>query len=323
MRTWLAAGAGAIVSAVVVGMLIPAFGTSVNLNPGDTATCVGTTTTTTVPPTTTTTIPPTTTTTVPPTTTTTAATGTAGFGQPVMAAPPGHSTLLMDDTFGGTTLNASHWSTVMGGPVPDVGKWGGYGGTPVVNNGLTLTNANGTASMVDTANPSTGRNLFSFPQAGFYLQVNFKVSDTSHGFWPAIWFPFDNNIHPHANEIDLFEGGMTGGGVPYNNSIESNYGGASSQDPNWKQVFANAGVDITQNFVTVGMEFVPGNHVNFYVGQGASRKLILSDTNAADIGAFANYNLVMTPQNGGSVGGWHSSGTGTGSMYIAEVQVYG
>ena len=71
------------------------------------------------------------------------------------------------------------------------------------------------------------------------------------------------------------------------------------------------------------MEFVPGSHVNFYVGQGANRTLILSDTNAADIGSFANYNLVMTPQGtpGGS-SGWHTQGPGTGSMYIAEVQVY-
>jgi hypothetical protein len=264
------------------------------------------------------------------TTTTTLPVTKAGFGQPIMAAPstsypPAH--LILDDRFSGTSLNSSHWSYIMGGPVPDVGPWGRYGAAPVVNNGLTLTNTNG-ASMVDTANPATGKNLFQFPKAGFYLQVNFKVSDMSNGFFPAIWFPYDNGITPHANEIDLFEGGSLPSsyalsGHPMDNIVESNYGGCSCQDLNWEQKVVDAGEDITQNFVTVGMEFVPGNHVNFYVGQGANRTLILSDTNAADIGSFANYNLVMTPQGTpGSSSGWHTQGPGTGSMYIAEVQVY-
>jgi len=275
--------------------------------------------------------PPTTrtTTTTSATTTTTELSGTAGFGQPVMAIPSGYSAAnqILDDKFSGTSLNASHWSDVMGGPVPDVGPWGSYGASPVVNNGLTLTNTNG-SSMVDTANPVTGKNLFSFPAAGFYLQINFKVSDMSDGFFPAIWFPYDNGIHLNANEIDLFEGGFLPSsyglsGHPINNMVESNYGGCSCQDSGWEQKVVDAGEDITKNFVTVGMEFVPGNHVNFYVGQGNNRTLILSDTNAADIGSFANYNLVMTPQGTpGSSSGWHTQGSGTGSMYIAEVQVY-
>ena len=135
---------------------------------------------------------------------------TAGFGQPIMAAPSASypaAHLILDDRFSGTSLDSSHWSDIMGGPVPDVGPWGHYGAAPVVNNGLTLTNTNG-ASMVDTADPATGKNLFQFPQAGFYVQVNFKVSDMSNGFFPAIWFTGDNGITPHANEIDLFEGGF-------------------------------------------------------------------------------------------------------------------
>ncbi len=278
------------------------------------------------PPTTT----ATTTTTPPPTTTTTTLPVTkAGFGQPVMPTPSGYSAahLILDDPFSGTSLNTSHWSDIMGGPVPDVGPWGSYGAAPVVDNGLTLTNTNG-ASMVDTANPATGKNLFQFPQAGFYLQVNFRVSDMSNGFFPAIWFPYDNGITSHANEIDLFEGGFLPSsyglsGHPINNMVESNYGGCSCQDPNWEQKVADAGEDITKGFVTVGMEFVPGSHVNFYVGQGANRILVLSDTNGADIGASADYNLVMTPQGApGGSSGWHTQGPGTGSMYIAEVQVY-
>jgi hypothetical protein len=254
---------------------------------------------------------------------------TGGFNQPVLATPSGYSAsnLLMDDRFQGTSLNPAIWSHVMGGPVPDVGAWGTYTGTPVVNNGLTLTYANGTMAMVDTANPSTGKNLFTFPATGFYLQVNFKVSDMSNGFRPAIWFPYDDGIHPNANEIDMFEGGFLGGACPtaatVNDCLEFNYGGAAYEDSSWEQGFYNVGSNITQNFVTMGVEFVPGKHVNFYVGQGANRTLMLSDTNTSNIGAFADYNLVMTPQGvpTDSVG-YHVQGVGTGKMYIAEVQVY-
>jgi hypothetical protein len=32
--------------------------------------------------------------------------------------------------------------------------------------------------------------------------------------------------------------------------------------------------------------------------------------------------LVITPQNGGSVGSWHSAGPGTGTIEVAEVAIY-
>jgi hypothetical protein len=270
------------------------------------------------------------------------------------ATPPSYTTAnkIMDDTFSGTTLNTKYWSTVTGGPIP-VGHWsafGTYGAAPVVDNGLTLTNTTSPASAVDTSNPATGQKLFSFPAAGWYLQTTFKTTDTSNGFFPAIWFPFSNH-NPNGNEIDLFEGGTTGytndttnpstwtcvsgnctasgGGtlIPYNSDLEGNFGGGSGEDPYFDQHFYDTGllnpwVDVTKNFVTLGVEFIPGQHVNFYYGQGANRVLLYSDTNTADIGAFANYNLQITPQNGGNVGGWHSSGAGTGSMFISEVQVY-
>jgi hypothetical protein len=270
----------------------------------------------------------------PPSTTTTTPTAQpsakAGFGQPVMPTPGGYSAsnMILDDKFEGTSLNPSIWSHVMGGPVPDVGPWDHYSGTPVVNNGLTLTNSNGTASMVDTANPATGKSLFTFPASGFYLQVNFKVTDMDKGFFPAIWFPYDKGIHTNANEIDMFEGGFLASsyglsGHPIDNVVESNYGGASYEDSSWEQKVFDTGEDITRNFVTVGVEFVPGKHVDFFVGQGANRELILSDTKGSNIGAFAHYNLVMTPQGTPSNSStWHTQGTGTGSMYIAEVQVY-
>ncbi len=255
---------------------------------------------------------------------------TAGFGQPIMATPPGYSSsnLLMDDTF--SSLDPNTWSDIMGGPCPSVGAWGGYGTEPVIasGGGVTLTNDNG-VSVLNTCNPKTGQNLFTFPSAGFYLQVNFEVTDTSNGFWPAIWFPAAPGApSTHDHEIDLYEGGFLSS-HPINDTLEGNYGGATNAtygDPDgFDQWFADA-PDTTQNFTTLGMEFVPGQHVNFYVGQGANRQLVLSDTNTANIGSFSDYNLVMTPQgapcSGSGNNGWHTCGNGRGSMKIAEVQVY-
>jgi hypothetical protein len=200
---------------------------------------------------------------------------------------------------------------------------------PLINNGATLSN---TANQnLDTANPTTRTTLFHFPSAGFYLQVRFKVSDTSQGFFPAIWFPFDNwccipNPNPNApkngNEIDFYEGGMLGGqcatAATANDCVEFNYGGGGSLDPgNFDQGFYNVGYDITQNFVTVGAEVVPGQHVKMWYNS----HLVLDDENGANIGAQPNYNLEITPQ-GTPGGSWHTQGPGTGTMYISEVQVY-
>jgi hypothetical protein len=270
---------------------------------------------------------PVTTTTIPPTTTTTSAACTAGFSQPCMAVPPGYSSsqMVLDEKFGGPGLD-SNWSDITGGPAPWVGSWHTSlcCNQPTVSNGLTVDNTKSTNA--DTANPSTGQTLFHFPQA-FYLQVRFKVSTTANGFFPAIWFPFDNynccGSPPsprEGNEIDFFEGGMLGGAcntVDINSCVEFNYGGNSADDPQWQQGFYNVGYDITQNFVTVGAEIVPGQHAKIWY----NGHLVLDDENGANIGAQPDYNLQITPQ-GTPGGSWHTQGPGTGSMEIAEVQVY-
>jgi alpha-tubulin suppressor-like RCC1 family protein len=270
------------------------------------------------------------------TTTTTTQSGncTAGFDQPCMAVPPGYnsSQMVLDETFPGPGLD-SDWSDVTGGPAP-IGSWSTAPccNQPTVSDGLTVDNTKSTNA--DTSNPETGQVLFQFPSA-FYLQVRFKVSDMSQGFFPAIWMPFDDfNTQPNepvnGNDINPFEGGELGDTpalgaagnctsvTTANDCVEANYGSADPAIGNSEQFFYNVGYDITQNFVTLGVEVEPGNHVSFYY----NGTLIGSDTNGSTIGSDPNYNLQITPQLPFCTCGWHTNGSGTGSVEVSEVQVY-
>ena len=165
--------------------------------------------------------------------------------------------------------------------------------------------------MPNTANPSTGTTLFHFPY-GFYAQVRFMVSDMSQGFFPAICFLFDDyntsgagnpTAYPiGGSDINLFEGGQDGcaSGTPVNDCVEANYGSANPDIGKSDQTFYNVGYDITQQFVTVGVELVPGSHVSIYY----NGHLMNNYTNAQAIAATGqgigwnpSYNLQITPQN--------------------------
>lgn len=215
----------------------------------------------------------------------------------------------------------------MGGPAP-IGAWDGFsnaGGTHVVvNNGLTLINDSGqaTAGAVDTMNPNTQQFLFRFPSNGFFIQVDEKTTDTSQGFWPAIWFPTSTSTPGSPPEIDMLEGGFTGHGS-VNDVSHIDYGGASSQWSGYGETWA-VSPDLTQNFTVYGLEWIPGVSATFYVNGVQVFQQLESDSGG--IPGTSNYNLVITPQgapcSGSGNNGWHTCGAGTGSMYVSEVQVY-
>jgi hypothetical protein len=259
--------------------------------------------------------------------------GTAGFGQPVMTPPIGtrgqYTTAqeIWQDNFSGTSLDTTHWSTVMGGPSP-IGAWDGFsnaGGTHVVvNNGLTLINDSGqaTAGAVDTMNPNTQQYLFKFPSNGFFIQVKEKTTDTSQGFWPAIWFPSSTSTPGSPPEMDMLEGGFVGHGS-VNDVSHIDFGGGASLWAGYGENWA-VSPDLTQNFTTYGLEWIPGVSATFYVNGVQVFQQLASKTGG--IPATANYNLVLTPAgapcSGSGNNGWHTCGVGTGSMYISGVQVY-
>jgi hypothetical protein len=276
-------------------------------------------------------------------TTTAPTSGTAGFGQPIMATPSGFSAAnrILDDTFSGTTLNTNNWSTVPGQLY--TGPWGESttAGGVVVNNGLTLNNTGSTYGMVDTANPATGKTLFAFPDAGFYVQVNEKTTSTANGFWPAIWFPPTQDV-PSTGvstvpEMDMFEGGAINRNPSdscensttaacYNETSHSDYGGGSAYWPDYREAWTQTS-DLTQNFTTYGLKFIPGVSATYYInGVEVFQQLESNPGGVVSDTGNPSYQLLITPQgapcSGSGNNGWHSCGVGTGSMYISEVQVY-
>jgi hypothetical protein len=263
------------------------------------------------------------------TTTTQPSSCISGWRQPCMATPAGYSAsqMVLDEKFKGPHFDAD-WSNVDGGPVP-MGQWGDCCGTPFVDHGLMVTNTITPQSNADTSDPAAGQVLFHFPTA-FYLQVRFRVTTVAQGFWPAIWFPYDHwattsNEPVNGNEIDLYEGGIDRcAPIPINNCVEFNYGGSVNQPGGFDQGFYNVGYNISRNFVTMGVEVVPGQHAKFYVN-GA---LALDDENGSVIGSNPNYNLLINPQLSPGTTTWHTNcptganPCGAGSIKVAEVQVY-
>ncbi len=295
-------------------------------------------------------------------------TTTAGFKQPVMAAPAGPhlkgtytqtpgtgpGQMFWQDTFQTGELNQSYWRNTWG----DLNQWGndpGYGvssGTATVaatSAGGGLTCAGGVAgpsANVVTCVPLTTP-LVVFPEAGWYIQIRFKLSAVDT-FFPAFWFPRGGGINTGVQlgcELDWFEGGNIPENTLNNSQSHSDYNGDQQSawgpfrtaDHQWPFNFggATSGTD-SVDFAIMGMEFRPAEKIlNYYAQSSPSMNypdVLIAEgqsfptgnpTNTAITSTFAN---LATPTSPGTVGAanyvFGITPQGTGKMYIAEVQAY-
>jgi hypothetical protein len=225
--------------------------------------------------------------------------GTAGFGQPVMAAPAGPhlkgtytktlgtgpGQMFWNDTFQEGELNQSYWRNTWG----DAVEWGndpGYtSGTATVapasaGGGLTCDGtASGSSSCVVTCEPLTTP-LVTFPEGGWYIQIRFKLSAVDT-FFPAFWFPRGGEVNSGVElgcELDWFEGGN----IPentlnnsqshsdYNGDQQSEWGPFRTADHQWPFNFggATSGTD-SVDFAIMGMEFRPAERILNYYAQSS------------------------------------------------------
>ena len=297
------------------------------------------TTTTAPPPTTTTTRPPATTTT---TTTTVPSTSTSAGS---MAPPSGYSSQqrIFDDTFSGTSLDTSKWSSFLGAagiawndfgtlPAPYSGtndtSHGGsgnniemYGSSQVtVDNGLTLTAQRNTNQWASTypwiSGVVTTEGKISLPTGGWYVQVKAKMPDTSQGMWPAIWF-LPGTSGTASNEFDGFEGGWIGSSP--NTQGHSDYFANQGQ----RQSVWASGSDISAGYHVYGYQFIPGQSITAYLD--GNRVWQVSASSGITI-TGEPYEIMLELQVAGSpTSGWHTitnANTPASSMQVAEVQAY-
>jgi hypothetical protein len=290
------------------------------------------TTTTTRPPTTTTTTrPPTTTTTDPPATTTTTTTDppAAPNSSGEMAAPAGYSAsnMVLDDQF----ANLNNWNTYYGPGTP----WQNRGDLPSPYSGGNQPDSNDMAYYSPTQDVlmagggvslnATPNNQFSsqgytwesgvltsknpLPSGGWYVQVKAQMPDTSAGFWPAIWALPSSS----AQELDGFEGGWPG-----SSPNEQGHSDTFASSGQIQQVWSTpGGANVSSGYNTYGFQYIPGTGMRFYFNGTQVY------SSSADL-ATENYYLFLQLQVASSqTSGWHTTGgSGTGSMKIAEVQVY-
>lgn len=260
---------------------------------------------------------------------------------PGMPPPVGYSAgqLILDDQFPGTSLNSTHWDTFMTGQGDQA--WNSDGlpagdsaaGTQshqtyfspsqvAVNNGLSLT------MVPDTRYSSLGYGTRSgvvttdhkFTLRSGYVQIKAKMSDASHGGWPAIWF-IDPSGGGGSQEIDLQEGGFTAKSVglpsrtPENNIFVSTYhtpGGGQSDFTYVTRKPMNAGFNI------YGMQYIPGRSIKTYF----NGRLVGSWTQ--NISTTPYEIVIWNAQAAGNTRGYHTTGESPdpSELSVAEVQVY-
>ncbi len=266
-----------------------------------------------------------------------------GGGGSMMPAPPGYGTKIFEDQFTGTSLNTANWVTYLGeqgavwnnggllplpysGPnTPGNNNVAVFSSSQVsVNNGVTLTAQTYSGTYSSTYPWISGiistEGLFSMPTtSAWYVQVKAKMPDMSIGMWPAIWF-LPGIGSGASNEIDLFEGGFTGGSGPINNQLHMDFFANQGQQALGP---INSGVDLTAGYNIWGMAFVPGVSITGYFN-GAQIWQVLASSGITI--AAQPYEIIINLQVAGSVAsGFHTAYTGstpTSTMEIAEVQVW-
>jgi hypothetical protein len=198
--------------------------------------------------------------------------------------------LVFNESFSGTTLNASFWNTFMtsagtqGGPWDSLGLGGsGVGGIndvdyfepsqDSVSNGLTITAAQKSVlgenytngQLVSQTFPVTSGVVDSYGKFEFdggYLQISMK-EPTGDGAWPGLWLLPGQGAGNVGNnfEVDIQEGGYTDGSANPNDVFayhlhtpSGTFGGE-----------VNTGIDLTTGFNTYAINWIPGQSITWYL----------------------------------------------------------
>ncbi len=267
-----------------------------------------------------------------------------------LSPPTGFSTsdLVFNDSFSGTSLNATYWNTFMTSNSTQGGAWdsngtGGSGlggsndaeyfvpGEVSVSNGLTIgaikqsvagANYVGGAVVPQTFAITAGvvDSYGKFEFDGGYLQISMQAP-SGNGSWPSLWLLPGAGAGNVGNnfEIDIEEGGYTDGSANPNDVLSyhlhtpsGTFGGV-----------VNTGVNLTSGYNTYGIYWVPGQSITWYLNGVEVAQI----TSAQATIPNEPMELIMSNQVATTAtSSWHTTlGSSTPSsmpMQIADVQLY-
>ena len=261
-----------------------------------------------------------------------------------MPAPPGFTHKIFQDSFAGSSLNTAKWVPYAG----DRGiRWSDHGYLPApysgfnqpgatnqamyspsqltVANGLTITarrNTNrfaGTYPWISGTINTMGK--FTLPtRSAWYVQAKIKMSDTSQGMWPTMWFLCAVSCRPE-NELDGWEGGFHElPGVPANRTGHYDYQANDGTDQLLSE--QNMGFRLNHAYHVYGVRFIPGRSVTYFF-DGHQRFQVTSAQ--AAIPALP-YEIMLNMAVGSPVSQRYHTvpgpGTTGGTMHVAEVQAW-
>jgi len=156
-----------------------------------------------------------------------------------------------------------------------------------------------------------------FEFTGGYVQIEAKMPRGA-GLWPGLWMLPGPGNSTDNYEIDIFEGG-------------ADNGGPSSDMYSWHLhtpdgtfgAYTNSHVDLTANFNTYGLKWIPGQSITWYLNGKVIGEVTSAQATIPDEPMELIMNLQVANANAASFHSVYNSTTPTTSdMLVSAVQVY-
>jgi beta-glucanase (GH16 family) len=159
-----------------------------------------------------------------------------------------------------------------------------------------------------------------FEFTGGYVQIEAKMPRGA-GLWPGLWMLPGPGNSTDNYEIDIFEGGADNGGP--GSSPADMYSWHLHTPDGTFGAYTNSHIDLTANFNTYGLNWVPGRSITWYLDGKVIGEVTSAQATIPDEPMELIMNLQVANANAASFHSVYNSTTPTTSdLLISAVQVY-
>jgi beta-glucanase (GH16 family) len=267
-----------------------------------------------------------------------------------LATPAGYSASDLDFNYSasGSTVNPIGWDSFItsGGSQGAVWNSNGKGGSSPAGDPNydaeydlpgQVSESNGVIDIRATRTPTEGvfgdtPTLYPFASGvlssygkfeftGGYVQIEAKMPSGA-GLWPGLWMlPGAGATSADTYEIDIFEGGADNGG-PASSSADMYSWHLHTPNGTFGS-YTNSHVDLTANFNTYGLRWIPGRSITWYLNGKVIGEVTSAQATIPNEPMELIMNLQVANENAASFHSVYNSATPTTSdMLISAVQVY-